>query len=517
MALLVLGLIGLVACPRLGGETPRRDRVPRPAPRMGRLLLAEVPEVGRISGISGGAAGALLVGGTEGAALVTSRGEARALGGRKSPFALDPVPGQDPSRPSFLGRATDGSLGWVGADGRTRARMPRGAHDVAAGHLDRDGSLDLIVGLPRRQGIRRLDERGRTVWTAPDVDPWQVSLTPPDAEGERAIVHSNRNGLFVVRDSEGQVSSWFHTGWPAKHFALVRWPDEAGEVAVLQRRGASVGLYQLDGTEHAMLMSSVANDTERVEAVSFDPRGDGRPWLAVLDHLHEPGPTVLSVYDFRGRSVHEEVFLDGCGALGEMTREGRGELIVGCGSRLWRYGTLMRRDHIPLSVDEARSGGDAIGPLNFGDPVERVRALRTLMEGHTCRDAECETSWIEVQSQFYVLVPEFERGGLGGVVLLGLPEPSESFDEGVRASWEELRDLVIRQIGRPDVRTAGFPSYRDVDRAPAEDGWRMVDTHWWTRDERVVVLGVATVDDPGEVQYVPYVRVDPHSAERAVR
>jgi hypothetical protein len=514
-----LMLASALACTRSAPDGSTRERVPRPAARMGRILLADVPEIGRISGISGGGEGALLVGGTEGAAIVTSSGQARLLGGRKSSFALNPVAGLDPDRPTFLGRAVDGSLGWVGADGKTRARMPKGAHDMAVGHLDADGALDLIVGLPKRQGIRRLDELGRTVWTAPDVDPWQVTLTPPDPDRGRSIVHSNRNGLFVVRDSDGDVRSWFHTGWPAKHFALVRWPRLDGEVLVLQRRGDAVALHQLDGSEHSNLIASVANDAERVEAVAFDPRGDGNPWLAVLDHLHEPGPTTLTVFDQRGRPVHEEVFLDGCGALGELARDGRQELILGCGSELWRYGTLMPRDHVPLSVGEARAGGDVIGPLRFGDPVGRVRALRTLMEGHACRNVDCDTSWLELDRQFYVLVPEFDQGKLDAVVLLGMPEPAESFDDGTRESWEELRDLVIRQVGPADPGSSSFPSSRDVDHAPPEDGWRIVDTHRWTREERTVVLGIATVDEPGAVQYVPYVRVDPPagSATHVVR
>jgi hypothetical protein len=271
-----------------------------------------------------------------------------------------------------------------------------------------------------------------------------------------------------------------------------------------------VDLYTLAGKPVTTLPLSAWNDGGRVEAIAFDPRGDGKRWLAVLDHLTPDGPSVLSVFDARGGRVHEEVDLGGCSGLNTTARAGRSELLMGCGDKVWRYGTALARSASPPpTVAELRQQGDAVGPLSFGDSPERVAELRTLLPGHRCRLAACDASYVRIGGRDYVLVPEFQQDGLARLALLTLPEPAESYGHETQAAWQELVRFITAQAGRPDPGHVGFPSARRVKQAPAQAGWRAVGTHRWTSPHVQVALGVATVDEPGAVQYVAYASFAP--------
>ena len=247
-----------------------------------------------------------------------------------------------------------------------------------------------------------------------------------------------------------------------------------------------------------------------MEAVAFDPHGDGSRWLAVLDRPAPGGPSVLSVFDGRSRRVFEEVMLEGCAGLSTLADAGRSELLVGCGGQVWRYGTALARSASPpLTVAALRGQGDALGPLRFGDPPERVAALRTLLPGHRCRLSACDASYVRIGGRDYVLVPEYRGGGLARVALLALPEPLDSYGHETQAAWLELVRFISAQAGRPDPGAVGFPSARRVKQAPAHAGWRAVGTHRWTSAQLQVALGVATVDEPGAVQYVAYASFAP--------
>jgi hypothetical protein len=245
--------------------------------------------------------------------------------------------------------------------------------------------------------------------------------------------------------------------------------------------------------------------------VSFDPQGDGRRWLAVLDRLYGDTPSVLTVFDSRGRRIHEEVFLEPCAALGALDDA---RLLAGCEGRIWRY-EFGRVDPASfVSVSEALRSGDAFGPLRFGDSPARVRAMSTLLPGHTCRLVACESSYLEVKERQYLLVPEYDGEGLARVVLMALPEPADAYDE-TRAGWEALLALLRHRHGRPLRGSQRFPSLGAVEATPPLAGWRAYQTHRWRNGEVEIELGVATLDDEGPLQYMAYASFSPARARSA--
>lgn len=254
-----MGCAGLVAALLLAACASRVDGPGRRLARVHglvRQLHAELPSIGLITGMRSAPAGGVLAAGPGGAVRVDAAGRverlASAPGGESStvqPLAL----GQ---QVALVRRGPDGALTLFDAGGRVRVRAPRGAHDLAGGDLDGDGGLDLVAGLSKREGLRRMDNQGRARWTRSATDPWEIELEDTNGDGRAEIVHSNRQGAFVVRDADGAVRHRFETNHMARHFAVVRWPGARPHI--LQRSGDRADLYTPEGEAAAHVATRVS-------------------------------------------------------------------------------------------------------------------------------------------------------------------------------------------------------------------------------------------------------------------
>jgi hypothetical protein len=473
---------------------------------LGRSLLVDAPQLGLVTALaSGGAPGAVLVTGTGGAVEVGIDGVARPVVGFARVGPAWPAPVRLRDELGFYDRVGAARrVALYDAAGVERWGAPE-ANAMAVGDLDGDGAVDFVVGLRGRLGVRRLDATGRVVWAREDADVRQVELVDVDGGGDLEIVHGNRQGAFVVRSGDGELLESFETGQPARSFAIAPWPLARPGPHILQREGDQIRLWTPAGRPAASLPAPVWNEQGRVLAAAFAPRRSPAVWLAVLDVFSIEGLSVLSVFDGDGRRVYDEVIDEPCSALGSLELPGEvgSDLLVGCSGRVWRYGRDGAR--VPEASVAARlEAGDAFGPLRFGDPPERVRALSALLPGHRCVAKDCASHRLRIGEREWMVAPQFGEHGLEQLVILGLPEPADQYGSEVRASWDVLVKHVSRRLGGPSGGARAFPRAEQVNASDASDGWRMLDTHRWNRGGSAIEVGVFTVDEDGPLQYAPY-------------
>jgi len=488
-------------------------------------VFAEVPELAGVSEILALPGGGVWAAGPGGAVYIPSRGgvrrgEARGGAARESaarrwlpfeggvaPAWAAPAPGPGRER-LFVDRGGERRrVALYDARGRERWSLP--AHGLAAGDLDGDGGLDLVVGLPGRAGLQRLDGDGHPVWTRPSVDPRWVELVDVDDDGRLEILHTRLGDVVVLRDDRGRILRRLGIDPPAahpvRHFAVVRWPGRRAPARIVLRLEENLRLLDLEGRRAAELPTPIWNAEGTFRAVTFSPPGAPGPWLALLDRPQRGAPGVLVVWDAAGRRVHDEVMDPSCGAVA--AAPGEGSLLVGCGDAVWRYGPGLGRHPAGPSVQAWRSRGDLFGPLRAGMTREEVQRARPLLSGHRCRETLCGLSYVRLGAHDFVLSTRFESGALVGVLLVGLPEPLEGYADTTREAWRALADHFAGELGDPVRRPEPFPEAASVRAAPHRGEWRARETHRWSAQAREVELGVLTLDAEGPVQFAPFARI----------
>lgn len=179
-----------------------------------------------------------------------------------------------------------------------------GVDDAAAGDLDGDGALDVVVGFNGGGGVHLLDAAGRLRWREPDGNVWRVALLDLDGDARPEIVHSNAAGQMVVREPDGRVRD---SGKPPAYFS---------DFSTLERPGAPPALVHAE--DDAIWILSPEAVEERLPAPLAGSLGDAfatwvrlvpgeAPLLAVAVDFRKWDRSVLYLYDSTRHLVHQEV------------------------------------------------------------------------------------------------------------------------------------------------------------------------------------------------------------------
>lgn len=99
-------------------------------------------------------------------------------------------------------------------------------NDTGSGDIDSDGVLDFVVGYNGDGGVALYNHTGGLIWNKPDGNVWDVEIIDVNQDGISEIVHSNAEGLIVIRDSNGEIIKKFksQSGYLSK-FSLCKWPS----------------------------------------------------------------------------------------------------------------------------------------------------------------------------------------------------------------------------------------------------------------------------------------------------
>jgi len=507
------GAAALALCTLFACAAPRElGRAPDEGPGLSRLAYARLPGLGRLTQLAVEPDGSVWAVGRRGAVRIAPGGAMRrvaAFAGRVAPRRVAAVPTKA-GIPVFVDRGGEGSrVAFYGPGGREEWTLR--ARSLAAGDLEGDGALDLVVGLEGRGGLRRLDREGRPIWTRAAVDPRWVELLDVEGDGRLEILHTRLGDALVLRDFEGRVvrrlALDFRAAHSLGHFAVLKGAGRAASPRVALRVEGRLRLIDLEGRVVAELPAPIWNAEGTFEVVRFAPAGAVESWLALLDLPGDAAPAVLAVWDAAGRRVHDQVMDASCGALSPAP-DGRA-LLVGCGETVWRYGSGVGTGRAGPSVAAWRRRGDLFGPLRAGMTPAEVRGARALLPGHRCRGPICGLSYVRAGGHDFVLSTRFVGGTLAGVLLVGLPEPAEAYGRATREAWQSLAEHLAAGLGPPAAPPGPYPSPGEVRAAPERGDWRARATHRWSGGGREVELGVLTLDAEGPVQFAPYARIVP--------
>jgi tetratricopeptide (TPR) repeat protein len=241
------------------------------------------------------------------------------------------------------------------ADGALRWRTPDwGVNQLAAGHLDGDGRLDLVVGM-NGDGLRRLDHEGRVVWELPVGTVWDVELADLDADGRDEILHSAACGGFFVRSGDGAVVSHARIDPPVPWFELTRWRSPDGGHRLAYLRDDHVWLVRPDGSGSRSLELGVDS---RLGTPALAPmrlaNGPAATGLALLVDFRVFDRSLLNLYDADGALFYQEVLPWSCRALEVDSRDPEADvLLLGCSGRLVGNGPHVSVHRRSLAINQA--------------------------------------------------------------------------------------------------------------------------------------------------------------------
>jgi tetratricopeptide (TPR) repeat protein len=324
---------------------------------LGRWTALEDEALGEVGWVEVGGE-RLRVVGTRAARIGTAAVTFQEPGDWTVPADLEPVDGAAAGAIAYVGRGGNASpVGTYDAAGAILWRSPGNANRLAAGDLDADGALDLVVGATGRRGLERLDAAGARVWSARENDVRSVELADLDGDGTLEILHGHAAGDLVVRSAGGALRERRETAEPLGRFTL----EPGGRALVF---AGESGIHRLD----------LANGADRVFPTihpvrAADVRGasarlapDTEPVHVFLADFRTAERSFLALYDASGALLHETVLDAPCGALSVVSSDAEGDVLaVGCRGRVELFGRAIPLQRRALAAREAFVGPDDPG------------------------------------------------------------------------------------------------------------------------------------------------------------
>ncbi len=396
--------------------------------------------------------------------------------------------------------ASTGELLWGHGSGDDSA-----PNSMAAGDLEGDGRMDFVVGMNGDGGVRRLDSDGNPVWQLPDGNVWQLEVLDVDADGRLEIVHTNADGVFVLRDRSGAVLHTFSTTHYATQFGVLSGPR------IIQHTGDRYTILDARGQVVEELPAAVGGRFGDMQVLELGMAGLHKPASVVLESRRVDDLSVLHVFSADGTLLHEELLAEACDGIGALPRGDAGhDLLLGCDERVWRYRVAAAGEPTTPTLSAAAliQPGDAYGPLRFGESEEESARRVQLFPGAICLDApKCRRVEFRRDGESLVMLLDFEDDRLSSLIAMAKPYRPDG-EENLNRSWKRLVAHAEREFGPASTAQAELPPLAEIVDT--------LTTHTWETESREAHLGIRPFErDDGEVFHVALLLVAPVTAEAA--
>lgn len=208
------------------------------------------------------------------------------------------------------------------------------AMSIRPGDLDGDGRVDFIVACD--DGLRRIDQDGKVIWTKPVTELVQVEILDTNHDGISEIAASTNEGALTIHDAAGDAVKIL-ADEEGYFFAVVN-PAADNELAQIVVPGeGEFRLLSISDEDPILLPAPSVTSYSPVLAtrVKFTP--DRPADLAVLVYPLD-GTSTLYLYDADRKLVFQEVLNKNCTAMAAVARPGGGQrLLVGSKGMVWEY------------------------------------------------------------------------------------------------------------------------------------------------------------------------------------
>lgn len=330
-------------------EQLRQGHVEVGGDSMKKTLFFEESELVTITDIhqqrnAGGLTERLILAGTTGATFTTPNGQKKSrIRFEKKTQATTVFRSSRTGEIFFVNRGGRGwqDAGLLDSNGEilwTYGGFP-GVDDMCVGDADNDGRPEFAVGFNGDGGVHLVDAQGQQQWQIEGGNEWHVEMVDADGDGQLEILYPG-SSLFLV-DRDGKNIREVASGYLSFNFSVCDDPANKGrKLIVVTDYHDNISLLGFDGKKLNTFSAPGSSDSfGPIRSVWLSWKAGEKPCFAALADYPFDDRAILFIFDGTGKEIYREILPEKSEAIAVTDPDGSGKvaLLVGCGSKIFRY------------------------------------------------------------------------------------------------------------------------------------------------------------------------------------